>query len=452
MIKACSKRIRRLSQLKKNVASGAVLSIFDSLAGLIALPLYMKYLGAEKYGLWATVSVVLTFCRLGQFGIDTAMTKYVAGEYGRKNLRAITEYISTSFYILMIPSLIILGMLGLFSSHIARFLLADDVPVGNVGRLIFFVGLLSVLGLFVNAMRGVVAGIGRMDIANYVSAIGRLSQVALAVILLVLGYGIWSLYFGFLLSYALPLAIWVFMLKHTYGLCLFEPLAFRRKKLAELLKYGGGLTTASVTNMLVLPFNKLVIARYVGLSEVAYYQLANRVVTSLRGLFVQGLQALLPRISEIKGDGNPESFGRIASIHRKGIRFVLLCACPLFGLIFVFAHPLLRTWLGSGFDEQIAVATRILLVGWLANILASPDYFTFLGIGKVRHIVSATWLKSAVNVIPILLILFLGVELTLSTVVAITSVGLIAASILLKYNYFVYTRSNKVKPSAKCLA
>ncbi|MEE8577105.1 MAG: MATE family efflux transporter, partial [candidate division Zixibacteria bacterium] len=197
MIKACSKRIRGLSQLKKNVASGAVLSGFDSLAGLIALPLYMKYLGAEKYGLWATVSVVLTFCRLGQFGIDTAITKYVAAEYGQKNLRAITEYISTSFYILMIPSLMILGILGLFNSHIARFLLADDVPIGNVGSLILFVGLLSVLSLFVNVMRGVVAGIGRMDIANYVSAIGRLSQVALAVILLLWGYGIWSLYFGF---------------------------------------------------------------------------------------------------------------------------------------------------------------------------------------------------------------------------------------------------------------
>ena len=452
MIKAFRKRIRGLSQLKKNVASGAVLSGFDSLAGLIALPLYMKYLGAEKYGLWATISVVLTFCQLGQFGIDTAITKYVAAEYGQKNLRAITEYISTSLYILMIPSLMILGILGLFNSHIAGFLMADDVPIGNVGPLIFFVGLLSVLGLFVNVMRGVVAGIGRMDIANYVSAVGRLSQVALAVILLLWGYGIWSLYFGFLLSYALPLAVWVFMLKHTYSLCLFKPLAFRRKKLAELLKYGGGLTTASVTNMLVLPFNKLVIARYVGLSEVAYYQLANRVVTSLRGVFVQGLQALLPRISEIKSkaDGTLESARKIASIHRKGVRFVLLCACPLFALIFVFAHPLLKTWLASEFDEQIAVAARILLVGWLANILASPDYYTFLGIGKVRHIVSATWLKSATNVIPILLILFLGIELTLGTVVAITSASLITASILLKYKYVVYMRANKVGPGATC--
>ncbi|MHC4355807.1 MAG: oligosaccharide flippase family protein, partial [Planctomycetota bacterium] len=388
MIKACSKRIRSLSQLKKNVASGAVLSVFDSLAGLIALPLYMKYLGAGEYGLWATVSVVPTFCRLGQFGMDTAITKYVAGEYGHKNLKAITEYISTSFYILVIPSVLILSLLGLFNSHIARFLLADNVPIGNVGRLIFFVGLLSILGLFVNVMRGVVAGIGRMDIANYVSIIGRLSQVALAVILLVLGYGIWSLCFGFLLSYALPLAVWVFVLKHIYGLCLFRPLAFRRKKLAELLKYGGGLTTASVTNMLVMPFNKLIIARFVGLSEVAYYQIATSVVASLRGLFVQGLQALLPKISELKGraTNSLESARAVVSVHRKGMRFILLCACPSFVLLFLFADPLLRLWLRGEFDVQVAIVARVLLVGWLVNILAVPDYYLFLGIGKVGYV------------------------------------------------------------------
>ncbi len=453
MIRACGNRIRSLSQLKRNVASGAVLSGFDSVAGLVALPLYLKYLGAEQYGLWATVSVVLAFCRLGQFGIDTAITKYVAGEYGQKNLKAVTEYISTSFYILMIPSLVILGALGFFNSHIVRLLTAEGTPVDNLGRLVLFVGLLSVLGLAVNVMKGVVTGIGRMDIANYISVIGRLSQVGLALVLLVLGCGIWSLYFGFLLSYALPLAVWMVLLRRTYHIRVFNPLAFRRDKFVELLKYGGGLTTASVTNMFVMPFNKLVIARYVGLSEVAYFQIANRVITSLRGLFVQGLQALLPRISEIKGsDGRGESSRRIASIHRKGMRFVLLCACPLFALIFILAHPLLRIWLRGEFDAQIAVAARILLVGWLANILASPDYFTLLGVGKVRHIVGATWIKSATNVIPIVLLLSLGMELQLSTVMMITSASLITASIFLKYKYVVYAGSDKIGPNATCPA
>ncbi len=447
-------RLRSVSQLKKNVASGAVLSCFDTLAGFIAYPFYLKILGAEQYGLWATVSVVLVFCRLGQFGIDTAITRYVAAEYGRKNLKAVTEYISTSFYILIVPSVVIIGILGFFSTHIAGFLNADRAAAAEVGRLIFLMGFLSMLGLFVNVIRGVVAGIGRMDVANYVSAVGRISQVAFALILLVIGSGIWGLYFGFLLSYVLRLTVWVLMLKYTYRLHIFELRAFRRKKLAELLKYGGGLTTASVGNMLVMPFNKLIIARYVGLSEVAYYQIANRVITSLRGVFVQGLQALLPRISEIKGKAAEtlESIEKIAAIRRKGMLFVLLCACPMFALIFVFAHPLLRIWLGEGFETQIAVATRILIIGWLANILTSPDYFTFLGIGRVKNIVGATWLKTATNIIPILVMLLIGVKLTFVSVVAITSASLVTASILLKYKYIVYTRSRKLGPNATCPA
>ena len=123
--------------------------------------------------------------------------------------------------------------------------------------------------------------------------------------------------------------------------------------------------------------------------------------------------------------------------------FVLLCACPLFALIFIFAHPLLRLWLGDGFNTQIAIAARILIIGWTANILASPDYFTFLGIGRVRKIVIATWLRSAANVIPILLLVILGNDFALSIVVGVMSASLIVDAVYMKWKYFHYWRSHK---------
>jgi O-antigen/teichoic acid export membrane protein len=192
----------------------------------------------------------------------------------------------------------------------------------------------------------------------------------------------------------------------------------------------------------------------VGLSEVAYFQIANRVITSLRGVFVQGLHALLPKISEIKGKASEtlESNDKIKTIHRKGVLFVLLCACPLFALLFAFAHPLFRLWLRDGFDTQIAIAARILIIGWIANILASPDYFTFLGIGRVGNIVIATWLKSVTNIVPIILLLLLGMNLTLSTVMVIMSASLITAAVFLKFKYFAYTRLKQVESGAACPA
>ncbi len=72
---------KKQSQFKKNVLFGSIFSAINLLVALIAYPIYLKYLGPEKYGLWATVSVVLAFSQIGQLGIDTAVVKYVAGEY-----------------------------------------------------------------------------------------------------------------------------------------------------------------------------------------------------------------------------------------------------------------------------------------------------------------------------------------------------------------------------------
>lgn len=426
------KKYKKLSQLKKNVLSGSISSGVDILVTLIAYPFYLKYLGVEQYGLWATVAVVLAFSQIGQLRVDTAIVKYVAGEYGKKNLKAITEYSSTAFYILMVPALIIFSILIIFKLPIAGFLKFKEIYITDGARLIFFVGLLSVFSFFVNVVKGIVSGIGRLDVANYVFLFSRIFQVILAVGLLVLGCGIWSLYFGFLLYFVLPLIICWLILEHVYHIKVFSLFAFRKQKLKELIKFGGALTTANIANMFVMPFNKIIIARYVGLSEVAYYEIAIKVITSIRGLFVKGLEAILPKISELYGKA-AESLKSVLSIHRKGMNFILLGAFPLFLFIFMYANPILKVWLGEKFNIQIALALRILLIGWFFNLLVVPDYFMFMGVGKVKYSVNHDWIVATLNCLVIMSIVLMNVKVTLSGVVIVNSISLIVAAIFLKY-------------------
>lgn len=446
LLSKLTSKYKKFSQLKKNVLSGSIFSGVNILVTLISYPLYLKYLGVEQYGLWATVSVVLAFSQIGLLRINTAVVKYVAGEYGKKNFQAITEYISTSLYILLVPSLIIIILLAFLKSQIAGFLNLKEVFMHHGTRLIFFVGLLSVFSFFVHVIKGVMSGIGRMDIANYIFLFSRISQVILAVGLLILGCGVWSLYFGFLLYFVLPLIICWVILGYIYHIKVFSFSAFRKQKLKELIKFGGALTTANIANMFVMPFNKIIIARYVGLSEVAYYEIAIKVITSIRGLFVKGLEAILPKISELHGKAT-ESLKSILSIHRKGMKFILLGAFPLFLIMFILANPILKVWLGERFNVQIVLALRILLIGWFFNLLAVPDYFMFMGADKVKYSVIATCLKSITNIVTILVLLFLNIQFTLSKVAVIDSASLLIAVIYLKYKYFKARKINRAVKS-----
>jgi len=198
----------------------------------------------------------------------------------------------------------------------------------------------------------------------------------------------------------------------------------------------------TIAHMFVVPFNKVIIARYVGLSAVTFYQIAFQLVMAIRSLFVLGLESILPKISEIYKK-TIESLKLVLRVHKKAMIFVLSFAFPLFLSIFIFANPILRIWLGEGFDIQIAIVIRILVIGWLINALAVPDYYMFIGIDKAGYSVSATCLKSFTNVTLILVLLFLNIRFTLIKVAAIDSLSLIVAVIFLKYKYFEFKKLNR---------
>jgi len=433
-------KYKYLSQLKKNMFSGALTSGANAVFPIVTYPIYLNYLGTDKYGFWVTISVILAFGQLGELGISTAIIKYVAGEYGKRNFKAITEYISTSFYILMLTSLIFICILAFFSLQIAEFLKIKDIFIYEGGNLIFFVGVLSAFSFFVNVMRGAVAGIGRLDICNYVSIFSKIVQIILVVGLLMNGYGVWSLYFGFLLNFFLSLVLYVFVLKYIYHIKVFKPAAFKIQKLKELFKFGGTLITGNIACMLVMPFNKVIIAKFIGLSEVTYYEIAIKISGAIRDLYVKTLEPILPKISEVYGKAT-ESLKSVFNIRKKSIRFIVLSASPLFLLIFIFTNPILRIWLGNNFDIEIAIALRILLIGRFINLLVVPDFFMFIGIGKVKYSVGEEWIRSIVNVLVIMIIVFLSMNVTLRGVVIINMISIAAGVIFLKYKYFLFSHN-----------
>lgn len=432
-------RYKKISQFKKNVFSGPILSGVEILVTMLSYPIYLKYLGVEKYGLWTVVAAVLSFAEIGQFNIGTAIVKYVASNYKKKEFGVITEYVTTSFYILMAPSLIIIGALVFFKLQIANFIGVKDIFINDGERLVFFVGLLSVFTFFVNIIKSVIIGIGRIDITNSILLFGRMSQIILAISLLMLGNGVWSMYFGFLLYYGASLIAFVVILTYGYQIKIFNPLTFRKQRMKDLINFGGALTLTNIARMFVIPFNKLIISKYIGLSEVTYYQIANSIIFAVRGLFYKGLEAILPKVSEIHST-SIESLRSILSINKKGKQFVLFGAFPLFLSIFIFADIILKMWLKGDYHTHIADALRILLIGWFFNILTVPDNMMFLGIGKINYSVIAAGLKSVTNVIIIFMMIYLNIHFTLTNVVMIDSICLILPAIFLKYKCFEFRR------------
>jgi O-antigen/teichoic acid export membrane protein len=77
---------------------------------LITIPLTVRYLGNERFGLWMTVSSVLAMANFADFGIGNGVLNTVSDAFGKNDFDGIRAAISSGFAILSLVGLVLLAL------------------------------------------------------------------------------------------------------------------------------------------------------------------------------------------------------------------------------------------------------------------------------------------------------------------------------------------------------
>lgn len=389
-------RINLQSQLKRNILSGSFTAAIGILVSVVAYPLYLHFLGAELYGLWALLNVVIFFSSIGNIGIDEAIIKYVAEEYEKKNMIGVITYISTGLNLLLINGIIIYTVLSLLKNYLPRLLNLDVIHTVLFHNLFPYIVFLSIFVLVVKYVNAILKGLGRFDQASYILLIGRISGVVFAIIFLLSGLGIWALYWGQVISFALVLIVSSFLITYKIGF-YYNPVRYKGRFLMNLLTFGGTMTFSKVLAMLLEPFIKVTITRYIGLAEVAYFEIADKIVRQIRSLFERGVSAVMPEVSRLLATTG-DATKRVFLVMKKLNRMNTLVGGLLFLVLFVIAGPVLKLWLGAQYHPAIIIAFRIILVGYVFNLVSVPAYYFFMGGGRVGFCFFNHFIQALINV------------------------------------------------------
>lgn len=425
------------SQLRKNAFSGGVVAAGNLVLLLFSYPIYLRYLGTQWYGLWATLSVVIVFGQMGNLGINQAVARFVAEALGRGDTDDEKSFICASLALIMPPCLIVI-IVGFGLQSGASNLLDLNEPFSEVARRILpLIGLLSACILLVDVLKGALIGIGKMSLANYAFLATRILQFTASIVLLEFGYGIFALLIGASVGYfTLGIIYTVIVFRHL-NLRRFNQLCFSLAHVKALLGFGAYMFSSNVISMLMDPFNKIMLATYVGLDTVTFYEVGMKGVQAVRSIYEGAIRALFPRISELSGQ-NVERISIIRRIHRKSIHIVIATALPVFVTIFIFADYALEIWLGDQFSAEISPVLRWFLVGYMINLMSVPGFYILLGLNQAKVCFFAATLRSVAHFLVILTLLNSGLGLDLYTLVAVHTIAMIGASFFV---IIMYTRA-----------
>ena len=392
--------IRKLfaSQLRLNMVSGVVTTGINTVVMVVAYPIYLHYLGYEKYGLWLILAVVLGFAQLGNLGINQAIMKLVAEEHGRENLQGIRSYVTMAWSVLTVTGFTILLVILLFKSQIVAAFKLSGENADLVSWLLPYVGALTIYVFLVQSLNATLAGLGRMDLSNYILAAGQLCAALISVLLLWLGRGIEGLLIGNTSSFVVVHITSILFIRRQ-----INKLGFLRRdnwdwhQLKKLLSFGSAVFGGTLLNMLLDPFNKLMLSRYAGVATVPVYDIAFRGSMQVRGLVETGLRAIMPEISRIGANMTSQARERIVTINRRAMKLIIICGVPLFVTLFAFAPVLLKFWLQKSFVDMLPVVFRIILIGTFLSLIGVPAFYTLLGLGKARYCFFSSAIQGVVN-------------------------------------------------------
>lgn len=118
--------------LKINILVSAILKIIGLGTSLLIVPVTIKYLDSEVYGIWMTMTSVLFWIGGFDIGLGNGMRNYLAEAISKQDYALGRKYISTTFLLLSIIAILLLlaGFVSISQMNFCEFF--NTRSVGNV--------------------------------------------------------------------------------------------------------------------------------------------------------------------------------------------------------------------------------------------------------------------------------------------------------------------------------
>ncbi len=346
---------------QRSFSANATLSVFGwavpALAALIAVPITVRGLGADQYGLLALTAALTGYLGLMEMGLGAALVRYLsyyrALDQGRPMMGVLL------FGVRWFCAAGVIG--GVFLWVAAPWLSASvlKIPADLQATSITVLRLTGInfgLALLVSVGTAVPQSFLRYDIASGMSGgIGTLSAVGPAVVVS-LGLGLVPVVLFSVALNVIALALYgVIAYRLMRGVPLREGPAWKEVR-RKTLSFAGLTAANQIGNTVTVQTNRLVVGIAAGVAAAAYYQVPYMLASRMNEMLSRVAQVIFPTASGLLAK---QDLRAVQVLYMRSSRlFFVLNFSVTMGLC-VLAYPLLQYWVSSNYAAEGAVALII---------------------------------------------------------------------------------------------
>ena len=348
------------------------------LIGLVAVPLLLRSLGIERFGMLSLIWMLTGYFGVLDLGLGRALTRLVAEQAEHARDDDLSRAIWTGLG--MMSAFGIVGAAGLIVAAeplVHGLLNVPEVLRQEAVGAIWFLAFSLPVAIAATGLRGVMEGLHLFKLANLIriplAALTFLAPLAVTMVTPDLAVVSASLLGVRILGL---IAHWVACVRAVPG--IDRPRRPDRVLFRPLLAFGGWLTVTNVVGPLMTYLDRFVIGALANLAAVAYYATPYDFVTKLLVIPFALTAVLFPMFSGSLARGSAES----AALMTRSLATVFAVIFPAVMFAVAFAREGLGLWLGEDFASHSFRVLQWLAAGVLVNSMALVPFTFVQGAGR----------------------------------------------------------------------
>lgn len=363
--------------LRRNIVANYASQIYVAIVGIAMLPLYVRYLGVEAYGLIGFYTMMQSWFSMLDLGLSPTISretaKYFGGGLSGREFRQLFRSLSVIFVLVAIVGG---GGIALFSADIAtRWLKFKLLPLREVVIAIQVMGVTAALRWLGGLYRGVVSGAERqVSLAAITALIATLRFFAVFASMWFFGYTPRVFFLHQLAVAAVEIAL---LAVSSYRLLprhdeIVGVTRWSLDSVKPLLKFSLTIAFTSAVWIAVTQSDKLILSGLLDLADYGYFSLAVTVAGGITMVIAPISAAVTPRLARLHVEGRHDE---LLVMYRKATRLTTAVAGTITVALVICAEEALYAWTGN--RALANKAARILQLYAVGNGLLAVGAFPF---------------------------------------------------------------------------
>lgn len=370
-----------MKNIRKNVLFTGLGYILPLLAALATIPVMVNKFGDDLYGLYIICISLIGFMTLVDFGIGQTVIKYVSEYEVTGQQQRIQPILGVAFLVYIAFGTIILTALylgapllseGLYKQAEKRSLAQEVLRITALPLFFSYVN-----QFFLNICRAY----HRFDFPAVIHNTGNLGGIILATVLLLMGYTLVPIMWGYVIIQLLALVSGYIASMNVLPVGVRLLPLFDKPVFKDILSFSAYTFIGNFMGSLTSRADKLLIGLIINTDAVTYYQIPYTIAQMANGIIHTLTQIMFPRFSEMSGLGDQVG---LRKLYKTAINIVFLLSTAIAVMLIAVGDIFLSLWISPEFADKAYWVLCIIALYFFLLSNTVVGYWVLQGTGNAK--------------------------------------------------------------------